>query len=401
MDPELRARYNADFMPARYAAYLQNIDEGEGCSRGFRMSETPVFLTPEFTAEVAGAAREIVAQLRTPEFTKHARTAIPAGLEVPHETPYPLFLQVDFGICIDPENAKHLTPRLIELQGFPSLYAFQPYLLKCLREVFPAVPANWTPYFSGLDEGRYFALLRETILADHDPENVILLEIEPERQKTRIDFACTETLLGVRAVDVCAVIKRGRQLFYHRDGREVRIERIYNRLIFDELLRRTDLKPAFRLQDDVDVQWAGHPNWYFRVSKHSLPFLKTAHCPPSCFADEFPSGEAMAAYVLKPLYSFAGLGVDVDPTPEKLAALANPHDWILQRKVDYAEFLPTPDGPRSKAEIRLMFLWPENGEPTLVCNLVRLSQGKMMGVDFNKEKTWVGSSIGLLPPGTW
>ena len=324
MDPELRALYNADFTPERYAAFLRQIDEGEGCPPGFRMSETPVFLTPGFAIEVAGAAREIVAQLRTPEFARHAREAIPAGLEVPHETPHPLFLQVDFGICTDPHDAAHLAPRLIELQGFPSLYAFQPYLFRCLCGAFPAVPAGWTPYFSGLDEGQYFARLRETIVARHDPENVILLEIEPNQQKTRIDFACTETFLGVRAVDVSAVVKRGRQLFYHRDGREVRIERIYNRLIFDESLRRTDLNPAFRLQDEVEVEWAGHPNWYFRISKHSLPFLETAYCPAAYFADAFPSDETLTDYVLKPLYSFAGLGVDVEPTPEKLAALASP-----------------------------------------------------------------------------
>ena len=401
MQPELRARYNAGFTPERYAAYLEKIDAGAGCAPGFRMSETPVFLTPEFAAEVAGAAREIVAQLRTPDFAQHARTALPAGLEVPNETPHPLFLQVDFGICTDPAGSGRLTPRLIELQGFPSLYAFQPFQWRCMREAFPAMPPDWTPFFSGLDERSYPERLREVIAADRAPENVVLLEIEPERQKTRVDFACTETLLRVHAVDVSAVIKRGRELFYRRDGREVRIERIYNRLIFDELLRRPDLQPAFRLQDDVDVQWAGHPNWYFRVSKHSLPFLKTAHCSPAYFADEFPTGETLANYVLKPLYSFAGLGVDVDPTAEKLAALEKPHDWILQGKVEYADFVPTPEGPRSKAEIRLMFLWPEGGEPTLACNLVRMSQGKMMGVDFNKQKTWVGSSIGLLPPGSW
>lgn len=401
MHPELRARFNADFTPERYAAFLKAIDEGEHCPPGFRMSETPVFLTPEFAAEVAGAAREIVAQLRTPEFAVHARNAIPPGLEVPRETAHPLFLQVDFGVCADPAGGGRLTPRLIELQGFPSLYGFQPYLLHCLRAAFPAVPSEWQPYFSGLDGYGYAELLRQVIVGGHAPENVILLEIEPKRQKTRIDFACTESLLGVRAVDVTGVIKRRRQLFHWFDGREVRIERIYNRLIFDELLRRPDLKPAFRLQDDVDVEWAGHPNWYFRVSKHSLPFLKTAHCSRAFFADEFPVVERLSDYVLKPLYSFAGLGVDVDPTPEKLAALPDPHAWILQGKVDYAEFISTPDGPRSKAEIRLMFLWPEKGDPVLACNLVRMSQGKMMGVDFNKQKTWVGSSIGLMPPGTW
>ena len=98
---------------------------------------------------------------------------------------------------------------------------------------------------------------------------------------------------------------------------------------------------------------------------------------------------------MKPLYSFAGLGVDMEPSREKLSELKNPHEWILQKKVDYAAFVPTTDGPYSKAEIRMMFIWPEDGEPVLVNNLVRMSQGKMMGVDFNKDKTWVGSSIAL------
>ena len=76
-------------------------------------------------------------------------------------------------------------------------------------------------------------------------------------------------------------------------------------------------------------------------------------------------------------------------------ALEDPHAWILQEKVSYADFVPAPDGLRSKAEIRMMFIWPEDGEPVLVNNLVRMSQGAMMGVKFNKNKTWVGSSIAL------
>jgi hypothetical protein len=247
-----------------------------------------------------------------------------------------------------------------------------------------------------LKDETYLSLLREVIVGKSDPENVILLEIEPETQKTRIDFACTETLLGVRPICLTKIKQRGRQLFYVREGRgNVRIERIYNRVIFDELLRRPDVTPGFHFQDKLDVFWAGHPNWYFRISKHSLPFLKTAHTSPAFFADEFPPNEPLSDYVLKPLYSFAGLGVDMEPTKEKLAALPKPHEWILQRKVTYAEFVPTVDGHRSKAEIRMMFLWPENGEPILANNLVRMSQGKMMGVDFNKDKTWVGSSIAL------
>jgi hypothetical protein len=224
----------------------------------------------------------------------------------------------------------------------------------------------------------------------------VLLDIEPEKQKTRIDFAATETLLDIRPVCVTKIKKRGRQLFYDRDGSEVQIEMIYNRVIFDELVKRPDLNLPFRFQDELDVTWVGHPNWYFRISKHSLPFLETENTSPTFFADDFPANENIGDYVLKPLYSFAGHGVDMEPTRQKIAALENPCEWILQKKVDYAPFVVTVDGKKSKAEIRMMFVWPDTDRnPTLVNNLVRMSQGKMMGVDFNVEKTWVGASIAL------
>jgi len=276
------------------------------------------------------------------------------------------------------------------------LFGFQLVLLGCIRKAYPVIPRNWTSSFGGIKDEAYFDLLKRTIIADSPPENVILLEIEPEKQKTRIDFAATETLLGIRPVCVMEIKKRGRQLFYDRDGRELHIERIYNRVIFDELVRRPDLNLLFRFQDDLDVTWVGHPNWYFRISKHSLPFLKTEHTSPTFFADEFPANEKVDDYVLKPLYSFAGHGVDMEPTHEKIAALENPHEWILQKKIDYAAFVPTVDGQKSKAEIRMMFVWPDNDRhATLANNLVRMSQGKMMGVDFNIDKTWVGASIAL------
>jgi hypothetical protein len=392
MDPELRPRFNADFTAGKYETLLRCVNETEKWPADFRVSETPIFLTDAFTGEVIGAATTILDRVRTREFTRYAADAIPAGLEVPNETAHPNFLAVDFGIC---EVDGRLTPRLIELQAFPSLYVFQLFFLGCLRKAYPAIPRNWTSSFGGLKDEAYLELLRSVIVGDANPENVVLLEIEPEKQKTRIDFACTETLLGVRTVCLTKIRKRGAQLFYDRDGREVRIERIYNRVIFDELIRRPDLNPAFRFQEELDVKWVGHPNWYFRISKHSLPFLKTEHTAPAFFADEFPGGEVLDDYVLKPLYSFAGLGVDMEPTPEKLGALDKPHEWILQKKVTYAEFVPTVDGRKSKAEIRMMFIWPDGGEPVLVNNLVRMSQGKMMGVDFNREKTWVGSNIAL------
>ncbi|HSH37795.1 MAG TPA: hypothetical protein VK993_03335 [Chthoniobacterales bacterium] len=392
MHPTMRERFNADFTPQRYDELLRIANETERWPVDFRISESPIFLSPAFTNEVQQAAEELVRQVRTPEFAEHARDAIPPGLEVPDETPHPIFLQVDFAIC---EHNGRLTPRLIELQGFPSLYGFQIFVLRAMRHAYPVIPADWHSFFNGYDERSYLDLLRQVIVGNSDPENVVLLEIEPEKQNTRIDFACTETLLGVAPVSLTEVERRGDQLFYQRDGRDVRIERIYNRVIFDELLRRPDLSFGFNFQHEIDVAWVGHPNWYSRISKHSLPFLKTPHTSRAYFADEFPSGENPADFVLKPLYSFAGLGVDLEPTPEKLAALPDPHTWILQEKVNYADFVPTPDGPRSKAEIRMMFIWPQGGEPVLVNNLVRMSQGAMMGVKFNKNKSWVGSSIAL------
>ena len=393
MDPKLRAAFNGEFTPDKYAALVRCVNETEQWPADFRISETPLFLTRQFTNEVTHAANEIIALTRTAEFAKHAASSVPKELEVPNESRHPNFHVVDFAICTE---GGQLVPRLIELQAFPSLFGFQLLLLACMRKAYPAIPRNWTSSFGGIKDEAYLDLLRRTIIASANPDNVILLEIEPEKQKTRVDFAATARLLGIPAICVTKIKRRGRKLFYDRDGRAVRIERIYNRVIFDELVRRPDLDLPFRFQDDLDVTWVGHPNWYFRISKHSLPFLKTEHTSPAFFADEFPAEADISNYVLKPLYSFAGHGVDMEPTGQKIGALENPHDWILQKKIDYAAFVPTVNGQKSKAEIRMMFVWPDKDPaPTLVNNLVRMSQGKMMGVDFNIDKTWVGASIAL------
>ena len=95
-------------------------------------------------------------------------------------------------------------------------------------------------------------------------------------------------------------------------------------------------------------------------------------------------------YVLKPLYSFAGSGVIIDLNKDILNKITDKENYILQEKINYKPVISTPEG-KSKMEIRLMYIWDK--EPVLVHNLVRLSKGKMIGVDFNKNKTWVGSSI--------
>ena len=392
MIPALRQRYNAAFTEERYAAFTRELKQAMYWPVDFRVAESPLFLDEHATREIVRAAGDIVGQLATPAFRAHAKTAIPPGLEVPAETEWPHFLAVDFALCHD--AAGRVLPQLIELQGFPTVACWQVLLARSYKKHFPAIPADFTPYLGGLDEEGYLAALRTAMLGDCLPENTVLLEIEPDQQKTRVDFACTHALLGVRPMCVTKLIKHGRQLFYPSGGREVPVHRIFNRVIFDELLRK---KPPMRFSffDDLDVQWAGHPNWYFRISKHTLPFLQSPYVPPCHFVSELKEIPAdLENYVCKPLYSFAGLGVDITPTREKIAAIPNPAEWLLQRKVAYAPVMETPDGP-AKAEIRLIFAGDGTGMPGLINNLVRLTKGAMHGVDFNKGRTWVGASAGF------
>ena len=327
MIPSLRQRYNAAFTAQRYAALTAELNRAVYWPVDFRVAESPLFLDDHTTRELIRASDDIVRQLATPGFRKHAKTAIPAGLEVPRETEWPHFLAVDFALCHDASG--QVRPQLIELQGFPTVACWQALLTGAYQKHFPEIPANFTPYFGGLDEEAYLEDLRHAMVGDRLPENTVLLEIAPEQQKTRVDFACTHSFLNVRPMCVTKVIKRGRQLFYPSGGREVRIERIFNRVIFDELLRK---KPAMRFSffDDLDVQWAGHPNWYFRISKHTLPFLKSPYVPDCHFISELKAvPDDLENYVLKPLYSFAGLGVDLTPTREKIAAVEKPAEWLL------------------------------------------------------------------------
>jgi hypothetical protein len=394
MIPEVRRAYNAAFSEERYAEMVRALERDARCPSVFRICETPVFLSEALSRELVEAAGEVLAAVTSPAYLAQAHRAVPPSLAVPGEEGHTVFLQVDFAIVRGEDG--ELTPRLIELQGFPSLYGFQWLLEKEFRSHFPAIPADFTPYFGGLTPDTYPQVLREVIVGDCDPENVVLLEIEPERQKTRIDFAVTERLLGIKTVCATRVSERRGRLFYPDGGRQVPIRRVYNRVIFDEVKRKgVDLSHLFRRE--LDVTWVGHPNWYLKISKFSLPFIESRWCPPTYFVSDLAElPEDLENYVLKPLYSFAGLGVEMGPTPERLRALPDPEDFILQRRVDYAAAIATPDEP-ARAEIRMMFVWQDR--PVLVNNLVRVSKGRMMGVDFNKEKTWVGASLAYHPAG--
>jgi len=396
MIPDLRRAFNAGFTVERYAALQGFLDGAVGFHVDFRICETPLFLSDAVTGKLVEAAHEIVAEVTSPAYLAEAHRAVPPELAVPGEEGLPVFLQVDFALVRDPGSGE-IEPRLIELQGFPSLYGFQWLLDRGYRASYPAMPAGFTPYFGGLDEVTYAAYLREVILGDSAPENVILLEIEPDKQKTRVDFSVTEDLTGMPIVGVDQVEVRGRKVYYRKDGRPIPVERIYNRVIFDEATRKgLDLGAIFSRA--LDVTWVGHPNWFLKISKFSLPFLKSRYAPPAHFVSDLHEiPEDLENYVLKPLFSFAGLGVEIQVTAERLRSLAHPEHYILQRKVDYEPLVITPDGG-AKAEVRMMFA-SRDGRPRLINNLVRMSKGAMMGVDFNKDKTWIGASQAYHAPG--
>ncbi len=176
------------------------------------------------------------------------------------------------------------------------------------------------------------------------------------------------------------------------------MRRIYNRVVFDELIQKGTQLP-FDYREELDVEWAPHPNWYWVWSKYSLPFLKHPSVPRATFLSDLERiPDDLSSYVLKPLFSFAGGGVNIEPTRADVEAVpaADRHAWCLQEKIEYEPALRAVDGGGVKIEIRLMFLRPDDEpKPILAQNLVRLSRGKMLGVDFNKQFTWVGSSVAL------
>lgn len=391
MIPELRKKYNESFNQKAYDAFIKDLETFTYYPIDFRVSETPLFLNNDLSQKLVDASNDLTAQLNDETFKKKSVNAIPKNLLAPNETDHPHFLCLDFAVTRD--ESGNFIPKLIELQGFPSLFAYQYYLDKIVRKHF-GVPCNFSSFFSELSGEEYIALLRKVILADKDPKNVILMEIDPPQQKTRVDFACTEEITGIKTVNLADVIKRGRELFYNENGKEILIERIYNRVIYDEVERK-NFKFNFSFTDDLDVEWAGHPNWFFKISKYSLPSLKGKYVPRCYFLNELDKyPDDLNHFVLKPLFSFAGLGVEVDVTKEMLDKTADKSNYILQEKIEYAPLIETPD-EHAKVEIRLMILWDE--KPILATNLIRTSKGKMMGVDFNKNKTWVGSNIAYHP----
>jgi len=391
----LRRAFNQSFTPQKYREFLNALDQRCGTHVGFRVAETPCFVPKSLLDQMAQDGHQLVTQLlESREYRKQSEKTIPPEYNVPNESERPMFLQVDFGLARNRKGG--IEPKLVELQAFPSLYAYQPALTQQYLQSFD-LNSGLGSFLSELDFDSYRRLLCRAILRGHAPEKVILMEIDPLQQKTLPDFLLTKELCGIETVNVLDLKKQGRKLYYDLRGRQVQVERIYNRMIVDEIMRKR-IELPFDLRDDLDVEWAGHPNWYFRISKFSIPFLKHECVPHTWFLDEIrelPSDREN--YLLKPLYSFAGIGIKFAPTDEDIANISpdRRHQYVLQERIAFEPVIETPHGP-TQAEIRIMYIWIDSDpKPTPVLTLVRMGRGKMMGVDHNRNLEWVGGSAGL------
>ncbi|HEX6098312.1 MAG TPA: hypothetical protein VF432_18475 [Thermoanaerobaculia bacterium] len=396
MDARFRKPFNEQFTPGLYDWYRTELERRLGCTFEFRLAESPLFLSDDFKQRAVDAANAIVEQLSDPALIERMKAAIPERWNTPGMDALPNLAQVDFAVVRAADGT--LVPKLIELQGFPSLTSLQIIQRDAWKDTLArmdGLDVAWSCWFSGYDRESFIDLARRTIVGLHDPAEVILMDLDPPRQKTYPDFAATKLLFGVDAVDPVTLVKRGRSLF-RADGTPVR--RIYNRVVFDELIAK-GIELPFDYREELDVEWAPHPNWYWVWSKYSLPFLQHESVPKATFVSDLERvPENLSRYVLKPLFSFAGGGVNVDPTRADVDAIPaeERHAWCLQEKIEYEPALEAADGGGVKIEIRMMFLRPDDeARPVLAQNLVRLSRGKMLGVDFNKQFTWVGSSVGL------
>ncbi len=391
MIPSLRQQFNANYTPEKFQAFQKRMTESCGMAVPFRLSETPCFFPKSLLDQMSQYGKELIQQLNGLEYRKASFLSIPPDFNVPREAPHPMFVQVDFGLVRD--EAGSLQPKLVELQGFPSLYAYQAMLSQVYMEVF-GLDRNLKYLLGGLDWEAYKNLLQRAIVGNRDPQNVILMDVDPLHQKTLPDFLLTQRLLGIKTVAITDIKKVGRYLFYEDGGKRIPIHRIYNRAIVDELVRK-NLRLPFQFNEDLEVEWAGHPNWYFRVSKYSLPFLKHECVPKTEFLDrveKIPSD--LENYVVKPLFSFAGLGVIMNPRKEDIAAIPKNKrsEFILQQRMNFAPVIDTPFGG-TKAEVRVMYIWVDELLP--VMTIIRMGRGLMMGVDQNKNMEWVGSSAGF------
>ena len=408
MIPSLRQEFNHHYHAEDYPRLLRHLREAVGAQIEFRVAETPCFFSAELMQQAAATGSELTTMLvGNPRYLETSARAVPAPFHMPNETPHPHFMTADFGLVRVPSG--NLELRLVELQAFPSVFAYQSVLSQAYRDVF-RLDDSLDGFLGGHTETSFWKLYSQVILGGHEPENVVLTEVDPYHQKTLPDFLITAKKLGISIVDISDLVRvaqpgRIPKLFRRDGGRLIPVHRIYNRAIVDEIVRR-EVRLPFDYREPLDVEWAGHPNWYFHISKFSIPYLDHPAVPPAVFLSDWMNGigrdrlpSDKKSLILKPLFSFAGKGIQFGPGDEDLLSIPESQrgDYLLQERVHFEPTIQTPFG-MTQAEIRILYLWPDGGDMDPVLSLVRLGRGKMMGVDHNRDQEWVGGSAAFCPP---
>ncbi len=408
MISSLRQDFNGRYRPEDYPRLLAHLRDAAGAPIEFRVAETPCFFPAELLHQAAAIGTELTSMLvGNSAYLQASAQAIPEAFRMPNETPHPHFMTADFGLVRTARGELEL--RLVELQAFPSVFAYQSILSAAYRDVFD-LDESLDSFLGGHTETSFWKLYSQVVLGGHEPENVVLTEVDPLHQKTLPDFLITARKLGISIVDIADLVRIARpggspKLFRRNGGRLIPVHRIYNRAIVDEIVRRK-IRLPFDYREPLDVEWAGHPNWYFHISKFSIPYLNHPAVPRAVFLRDWMSGTGRdrlpsnrESLILKPLFSFAGKGIQFGPTDQDLLEIPEEKrgDYLLQERVHFEPTIATPFGP-TQAEIRILYLWPDGGDMDPVQSLVRLGRGKMMGVDHNRDQEWVGGSAAFCPP---
>jgi len=386
MIASIRQKFNATFTEQSHQNYLAALNTPFPGALDFSVAETPIFINKYFTEKVLATGDYVNQVIQSDRFNSITEPSLKNIPVFPNETALPKCIVMDFAIAINEQN--ELVPALIELQGFPSLFAYEILQDECIRKTY-AIPEGYSPYLNGYNKEKYLAHLETILKGDtfNDPlknsnKHTVLLEILPHQQKTRIDFYCTEKYLNIPTVCITELFIEEHHLYYERAGNKIKIDRIYNRIVLDELKNQTKeiQEKGALLQNNLEIEWITHPHHFFRISKFLLPFLKHTYIPFTQFVDQLTEAPtALDKYILKPLFSFAGQGVIIDISAGDIENIKDPSGWILQEKVNYAHCIETPTGP-AKAELRLFYFWDEDKQQYIATmNLARLSKGKMIG----------------------
>lgn len=402
MIASIRQKFNAAFTEEVYQNYLASLNTPFPGALDFSVAETPIFINKDFTEKVLATGDYVNQVIQSDSFKSITDSSLKNIPLFPNETALPQCIVMDFAIAMNDKN--EIVPALIELQGFPSLFAYEVLQDECIRNTY-TIAEGFSPYLNGYTKEKYMHHLETILKGDtlNDTKknldankHTVLLEILPHQQKTRIDFYCTEKYFNIPIVCITEIFVEGNNLFYERANQKIKIDRIYNRIVLDELKNQTKeiQDKGALLWSNLDIEWVTHPHHFFRISKYLLPFLKHTYIPKTQFVDQLKAiPTALDKYILKPLFSFAGQGVIIDISAEDISNIKDPSGWILQEKVEYANCIETPTGP-AKAELRLYYFWDEASQKYIATmNLARLSKGKMIGVNYNKTATWVGGSL--------